>query len=79
MGYFSNGSEGEAYQEQYCHQCANWSDDKGCQIWLMHLMHNYVECTKKGSILHQLIPMSEDWLANLQCTMFRAGGEGEGR
>lgn len=68
MGYFSNGTEGEAYEARFCAHCVN---QDGCWIWLQHLLHNYEEANKPDSFLHRLIPRTTDgW--NGQCVMFRA-------
>lgn len=72
MGYFSNGTEGELYQEHYCFRCIHWSEDEGCPIWDTHLLRNYDDCNKPDSILHILIPRSKDHLSNERCTMFIA-------
>lgn len=72
MAYFSNGTEGEMYAEEYCDRCIHGplhSDDT-CAVWDAHLFHNYEECNKKDSILHELIPRSKDGLGNEQCRMF---------
>ncbi len=37
MGTFSNGTEGEIYQEQYCLKCINYKD-YGCPIWDLHFL-----------------------------------------
>lgn len=73
MGYFSNGSEGDAYEEQYCSRCVHDGGpeykDGGCAVWLLHLKHNYNECNNKTSMLHQLIPRDGEG-HNEQCRMF---------
>lgn len=66
MGYFSNGTEGESYEERYCERCKHYD---GCTVWLAHMIHNYDECNNKDSILHLLIPRGERG-GNAQCTMF---------
>jgi len=71
MGYFSNGSEGCAYEARYCDRCIHQAgpDGKsGCAVWLAHLIHNYKECNKPDSILHLLIPREGVW--NEQCKLF---------
>jgi len=70
MGYFSNGSEGLAYEAAYCDKCIHQFDQTGkvCKIWELHMLKNYDECNNKESILHDLIPRSE--LGNATCTMF---------
>jgi len=73
MGYFSNGAEGMSYEARYCDHChhQNGPDgESGCDVWLAHNLHNYTECNNKESILHLLIPRTEDGLGNEQCRMF---------
>ena len=67
MGYFSNGSEGMLYEEQYCDRCEH---QDGCAVWMAHNIYNYDECNNPKSILHLLIPRSADKLDNEQCRMF---------
>jgi hypothetical protein len=68
MAYFSNGSEGAAFYAQNCERCVH---EPNCTVWLLHLMRNYDECNKPDSMLHVLIPRTEDgW--NGDCTMFHA-------
>lgn len=69
MGYFSNGTEGMEYQAQWCERCVH-DANRNCPVWLAHLTHNYKECNKPESILHLLIPRSEDKCSNLQCLLF---------
>jgi len=74
MGYFSNGSEGEAYFERYCAKCLHNGDGEGpmCPIWNLHLWHNYAECNNKESMLHELIPRENG--GNGRCSMFVDAG-----
>ena len=77
MGYFSNGSEGDSYHAALCQRCVHWPDDPddgGCVIWMLHLIHNYDECNNPDSMLHVLIPRSEDNLRNEQCSLFLPRG-----
>lgn len=67
MGYFSNGTEGMAYEEEWCARCVH---QDGCEVWLVHILFNYDECNNPKSILHRLIPLSDDGLGNKQCRMF---------
>jgi hypothetical protein len=72
MGYFSNGTEGMSYEEQYCMRCLhgpNRTDGKWCTVWEAHQLHSYEECNNKESILHILIPRNENG-DNEACTMF---------
>ena len=71
MGYFSNGTEGSMYEEEFCARCIHGQDEeRGCPIMGLHLALNYEECNKPQSIFHSLIPRSKDGLSNLQCKMF---------
>ena len=72
MGYFSNGTEGDLYFEQWCSRCVhdNQDEDIFCPIWNLHLAHNYEDCNKADSYLHVLIPRSGDKCSNERCTMF---------
>lgn len=71
MAYFSNGTEGEFYQEKFCCRCVHFN---GCTIWMLHLIHNYDECDNESSWLHKLIPMStyddRGVLVQHQCNLF---------
>jgi len=76
MGYFSNGSQGEAYQAYYCYRCLNWQDKgdgrgEGCAIWDAHLLTNYTQHKNEAveSILSVLIPRVEGG-ENAQCAQF---------
>lgn len=69
MGYFSSGTEGWDYFEQYCSRCVH-DKDESCPIWNAHLIHNYDECNREESILHMLIPRSKDKLSNEACLLF---------
>ena len=66
MGYFSNGTEGEIYQEQFCERCIHGED---CAVLEAHMIYNYDDCNNKESILHILIP--RDGIHNKQCRMFK--------
>lgn len=71
MGYFPNGTEGQIYEAIYCAKCIhrNGYDGNGaCAVMVAHLLHNYKECDKPDSILHELIPL--DGIENGQCKMF---------
>jgi len=66
MGYFANGTEGEAYCELYCSRCLH--GDGRCTVLHVHIQHNSDECNNPDSILHILIPRRG--AANDQCRMF---------
>lgn len=72
MGYFSNSTDSMSYEEQYCAKCLHQGppDGPGCHVWLAHLLYNYDDCNNDKSILHVLIPRTEDGLSNKQCTMY---------
>ena len=67
MGYFSNGSEGDAFSAQYCARCVH--GETPCAVWNAHMLLNYAECSNPNSILHLLIPRGPDG-ENQQCRMF---------
>jgi hypothetical protein len=69
MGYFSNGTEGLIYQENYCMCCVHNGpeDGPGCPIWLLHLMHNYEKDMKPT--LDLFIPRNDN-CGNGECVMF---------
>lgn len=71
MGYFSNGTEGEIYYEDYCIRCVH-DRDNDCPVWNAHLLYSYRDCNDETSILHMLIPRSKDHLSNEACLMFVA-------
>ena len=77
MGYFSNGSEGMAYFEEWCANCVhdmefqNLGGGSGCFIWASHLLEN--PANQPDHWLHKLIPRSKDGLSNKKCVMFCTG------
>jgi len=78
MGYFSNGTEGMSYQEEFCANCKNWIDKKdgrgfGCPIWDLHFLYSYKLCNSKSNakkMLDFLIPMNKKDCCALKCSMF---------
>lgn len=44
MGYFSNGSEGDAYEARWCVRCRHYGRGVGerqcCPVWWLHLLYN---------------------------------------
>ena len=67
MGYFSNGTEGMIYPEEYCENCLH-DINEDCAVWEAHLLHSYNEANNKDSILHILIP--RNGIYNEKCRMF---------
>lgn len=61
MAYFSNGTEGLAYREQYCSRCEHLpeEEDRDCPIWTAHLFYCADSCRepKLREVLNLLIPM----------------------
>ena len=77
MGYFSNGSEGEAFQSRLCVKCVhhnNDPDDDACPVWMAHLMFNYDQHNNEavGHILDVLMP--RNGIRN-DCAMFISRAE----
>ena len=70
MGYFSNGAEGDSYEEKYCSRCVHGDHENGCPVMIAHLLYNYDDCNKPESILHILIPCSANKPYNERCSMF---------
>jgi hypothetical protein len=70
MGYFANGTENMMYEERYCAKCIHDGEESGCAVMLAHMLFNYEECNNPESILHLLIPRSDDGLGNERCRMF---------
>lgn len=77
MAYFSNGSEGDGYQEQWCSRCMNWREHSeipenwGCIVWDLHLCLNYDQCRDDGikRVLEHFIPTDDDGYP-MVCRMF---------
>ena len=82
MGYFSNGTEGQIYEEAYCLRCIHYGPEEGpgCPVWFAHLLYAYEECNSDSNakaMLDMLIPRVphtfEDGIThdiNGECTMF---------
>lgn len=79
MGYFSNGTEGMMYEEEFCNNCTNWierdgSDVKSCPIMDAHFWSNYDQFSKSKYskslklVLDTLIPREGAY--NGTCSMF---------
>lgn len=68
MGYFSNGTEAEIYEETYCRKCVHYYRDEDidpCAIMAAHFFHQ-----QEGSardVLDMLIPREG---GNAQCALF---------
>jgi hypothetical protein len=69
MGYFSNGTEGMLYQEEYCDRCEH-DVNEDCAVWLLHLMHSYELCNTPNNFLDALIPRNKEGCYNEKCKMF---------
>ncbi len=77
MAYFSNGTEGMAYEGKWCAKCHHnkrpTEEDpypEMCAVWLAHQVHNYRFCNDDESPLDLLIPRLKEGLGNDQCKMF---------
>ena len=69
MGYFSNGTEGLSYQEEYCFRCVH-DINEDCPVWGLHLQYSYKLCNEPDNFLDELIPRSSDGLYNEKCKLF---------
>jgi hypothetical protein len=78
MGYFSNGTEGDYYQEAHCSKCVNWMQRdgesiEGCAVWDLHILYAYGLCNSKSKgkkMLDHLIPRNKKTGFNERCKMF---------
>ena len=71
MGYFSNGTEGRAYQAAVCNHCEH-DVSEDCPVWLLHLVHNSDGRKDKYHPINILIPFDEGgpFNGNHECRMF---------
>lgn len=65
MGYFPNGSAGEAYEAEWCNRCVH---QMGCGVWFAHLSFAYGATPEQAKVLDTLIP--RQGTRNLKCAMF---------
>lgn len=89
MGYFSNGTEAEMYEERFCSRCIHHDREIGvdppCPVWLSHILFAYEECNNASNakeMLDMMIPRTEDGIDNKECAMFHpkdAGAAIEGQ
>ena len=87
MGYFSNGTEGEIYEETFCARCVHYDNEIGedtpCPIWMAHFLYAYDLCNKEDHpgkvMLDMFIPRKEEGglNGNGRCTMFKQDPEKE--
>lgn len=71
MGYFSNSTEGHAYEARWCERCVHSGPNgKPCQVWGAHLLYAYGAEGKTKEVLDLLIPRAANDLSNNQCSMF---------
>lgn len=68
--YFSNGTEGEMFQERNCFQCLHWKDnadhEEVCQVWFAHELFSGDK--SKRRVLDMLIPDGDPTV--VRCKMF---------
>lgn len=71
MGYFSNGSEGLAYEAEWCERCVHSGPNgKPCAVWGAHLLHSYGAEGSTREVLDLLIPPAASGVGNKKCEMF---------
>lgn len=73
MGYFSNGTEGQMYEERYCSRCTHGQDRDPCTIMNAHFVAASFsgwadDASPMRMVLDMLIPMDEEHY-NKRCTM----------
>ena len=85
MGYFSNGTEGNIFIEEFCSRCVHWTDegaDYGCPVWDAHLCYAYGAEGDAEKILNMLIRRVEvvgsDGISipTNECLMFLEANDG---
>jgi hypothetical protein len=71
VGYFSNGSEADTYQAQWCDFCVHMAPTTTCPIWDLHLLYNYDQQKRDTTrrALEMFIPRAENG-GNDRCKMF---------
>ena len=76
MAYFSNGTEGDMYEAEYCKRCWHFRDradgrGEGCPVMDVHIANNYDQFGSKELewILSTLIPKRSDGFGDT-CSMF---------
>lgn len=76
MAYFSNATEQEIYEEQYCNRCVHGGREEGCPVMNLHWQWNYQQHgdKEKAAILNGFIPRED--INNLQCAMFTPHAQG---
>lgn len=81
MGYFSNGTEADIYEHQYCVRCIHYPEniEDMCPVWTIHFIysHDQYENRELMDAMNRLIPNGKIKLpdgreipGNLQCNMF---------
>lgn len=82
VGYFSNGTDGMIFEEQWCSRCVHSDhrpgkeigdrDNPPCPVWMAHLVFAYDLCNKTEDpgkqILEMLIEHKDD--CSNECKMF---------
>ncbi len=72
MGYFSNGTEGDIYESEYCRKCVHHDhvpgEDEPCPIWTLHVFYNGDENSEIQDMLNTFIP--QKGVHNEKCKMF---------
>lgn len=76
MGYFSNATEGDAWESQNCAHCVHNKQDEDagmCPVMLAHITFAYELCNETEHpgkvILDWLIPRRKGDTGNKQCAM----------
>ena len=71
MGFFSSGTEGDAYHDRYCTRCVH-DIDEDRPVWGAHLTFNFDGKGVADHVLHRLIP--RDGNQNGKCNLFLEKG-----
>ncbi len=72
IGYFANGEEGRAFQNEFCHNCIH-DIEENCPLFAVHLVYNYEQQDKGNEMtknaLEMLVERTDKWPGN-KCLMF---------
>ena len=84
MAYFSNGTEGMMYEEEYCSRCVHSQDS--CSVMVLHNLYNYDACNPKTDVQRALHDVLETLIPSVdsgtdppykvpgECSMFHEAG-----
>ena len=69
MGYFSNGTEGMIFEEQFCARCVHNKEDDICPVLDLHMNWNY-EQFKDNDVSKTKKMALDTFIVGNDCKMF---------